>query len=70
MTPEAAQRAALQEDGGPNPRTIVDAKKLDIKNSALNLHPPGSRVLSLSFSHLITPLNVPGEFIMKRLSRR
>jgi hypothetical protein len=34
MAPPAAQRAALQEHGGTNPRPVLDGVSLDIENKA------------------------------------
>jgi hypothetical protein len=36
VTPPAAQRTSLEENGGPNPRPIVDGELFDVEDDAFS----------------------------------
>jgi hypothetical protein len=56
MTPEATQRTALKKYRGPDPRTIMDAEILDIKDSAGKLFFSGGLFLPLGFRHFVSSI--------------
>jgi hypothetical protein len=37
MAPDTIQKTALEEDGGPDPRPVVEGKTLNVKNNSLNI---------------------------------
>jgi hypothetical protein len=37
MAPDTIQKTALEEDGSPDPRPVVEGKTLNVKNNSLNL---------------------------------